>query len=116
MSTEELIKRVEEDARWDTGDLGRDVQHAKAADLSPADAESISASVGLQMISIRLPNQLIDDFKFIADTQGLRYQTLMRQVLARFADSELKRMARQAASAQQARIKMEEADGERETG
>ena len=116
MSTEELIKRVEEDARWDTGELGRDIQHAKAADLSPADAEAISASVGLQMISIRLPNPLIDDFKFIADTQGLRYQTLMRQVLARFADSELKRMAHQAASDQMARIKLEEADGERKSG
>jgi predicted DNA binding CopG/RHH family protein len=68
------------------------------------------------MISIRLPNPLIDDFKFIADTQGLRYQTLMRQVLVRFADSELKRIVHQAASDQMAIIKLEEADGERKTG
>ncbi|MFM8442859.1 MAG: hypothetical protein ACKN9W_05885 [Methylococcus sp.] len=109
MSTEELMKCVEADDRWDTGALGRDMRHAKAASLTPAEAETISAAVGLQMISIRLPNQLIDDFKFIADTQGLRYQTLMRQVLARFADCELKQMARQAATEQLARIKQEEA-------
>lgn len=106
MSTEELMKRVEDDDRWDTGALGRDMQHTKTA---TADAEAISAAVGLQMISIRLPNQLIDDFKFIADTQGLRYQTLMRQVLARFADCELKQLARQAAADQLARIKLEDA-------
>lgn len=106
MSTEELMKRVEDDDRWDTGALGRDTQHAKT---STADAEAISAAVGLQMISIRLPNQLIDDFKFIADTQGMRYQTLMRQVLARFADCELKQMARQSAADQLARIKLEDA-------
>ena len=116
MSTEDLMQRVEEDDRWDTGVLGRDMAHAKEANLTPEDAEKISAAVGLQMISIRLPKPLIDDFKFIADTQGLRYQTLMRQVLAKFADSELKRMAHQAASDQMARIKLEEAHGERKSG
>jgi hypothetical protein len=116
MSTEDLIRRVEADDRWDTGEFGRDIAHAKPAPVTPAEAESISAAVGLQMISIRLPNHLIDDFKFIADTQGLRYQTLMRQVLARFADCELKQMAREAASAQRDRIKIEDADRERKIG
>lgn len=116
MSTEELMKRVEEDDRWDTGVLGRDMENAKEANLTPDDAEQVSAAVGLQMISIRLPKPLIDDFRFIADTQGLRYQTLMRQALARFAECEIKQMARQAATEQLARIKLEESGRDRKTG
>ena len=110
------MKRVEDDDSWDSGVLGRDMDHAKVANLTPEDAEKISAAVGLQMISIRLPGQLIDDFKFIADTQGLRYQTLMRQALARFAECEIKQMARQAATEQLARIKLEESGRDRKTG
>jgi hypothetical protein len=116
MNREELIKRVEGDALWDSGELGRDAHHAKVAKLSKAEEDAISAAVGLQMISIRLPNKLIDDFKFIADTQGIRYQTLMRQVLARFADCELKHMAQQAASDQIARIREEDAERHRKIG
>lgn len=116
MSTEELMKRVEEDDRWDSGVLGRDMKHAKEASLTLEDAEKLSAAAGLQMISIRLPKPLIDDFRFIADTQGLRYQTLMRQALARFAECEIKQMARQAASEQMASIKLEESGRDRKTG
>ncbi len=116
MSRDEWIKRAEEDTRWDDGVLGRDGSHAKLADMTKAEEDSINATVGLQMISIRLPNQLIDDFKFIADTQGLRYQTLMRQVLARFADCEMKQMASEAASKQIAKIKAEDAEMERKMG
>jgi hypothetical protein len=52
------------------------------------------------MISIRLSKSLIEDFKFLGDHYGIKYQTLMRQVLARFADAEKKNLARKAASAQ----------------
>ena len=116
MNREDLIARVEADERWDAGELGRDIAHAKAADLPQAAADAIDAAANLQMISIRLSVKLIDDFKFIADAQGLRYQTLMRQVLARFADCVTKQMARQAASDQRAMIKEEEADMDRRTG
>ena len=49
----------------------------------------------LQSISIRLPRSLIQDFKLIANLNGLGYQTLMRQILKRFADAEIKQIVRE---------------------
>lgn len=95
-----LIHRVEEDDRWDTGELGRDIEHAVQADLSKQDTDAINEAAGLQMISIRLPISLIDEFKFISSHHGVRYQTLMRQVLTRFSESELKFMKKKATTAQ----------------
>jgi len=54
----------------------------------------------LQRRSIRLSKALIEDFKFIADANGLKYQTLMRQTLARFAEAEKRQMQNKAASQQ----------------
>jgi len=62
--------------------------------------QAIDAAVGLQMISIRLPKSLIEDFKFLGDVHGMKYQTLMRQVLARFAQAEIRSLARKAANTQ----------------
>jgi hypothetical protein len=63
----------------------------------------------LKLISIRLPESLIDDVKNIATINGgMGYQTLMRQVLKRFAASELKMIARDYAEQMQ-RAKAEEA-------
>ncbi|WP_146097300.1 hypothetical protein [Rhodoferax sp. TS-BS-61-7] len=66
-------------------------------------------ALGLKLISIRLPGSLIEDFKNIATINGgMGYQTLMRQVLQRFAASELKMIARGYAEQVQ-RAKAEEA-------
>jgi activator of HSP90 ATPase len=55
------------------------------------------------LISIRLPESLIEDFKNIATIRcgAMGYQTLMRQVLKRFATSELKMIAREMADQMQ---------------
>ncbi len=106
---DELIQHIEQDLRWDTGELGRDAAHARPASLTPEQRADIDTAAGLQMISIRLPNELIDAFKFIGDAQGIRYQTLMRQVLVRFADCELKSMASSAATAQIEQAKQNDA-------
>ncbi len=78
---------------WDERHLGADEQF-----VAPAEADADSAvddALGLKLISIRLPNSLIEDFKNIAIINGgMGYQTLMRQVLKRFAASELKMIAR----------------------
>lgn len=104
----DLKQHIDQDLRWDTGELGRDSAHAKPASMSKDQQAAIDMAAGLQMISIRLPTDLIEAFKFIGDTQGIRYQTLMRQVLVRFADCELKQMARSAAAAQIEQAKQNE--------
>lgn len=90
---------------WEDRSLGADPETAKA-DTGPegeAIERQIDEALGLKMISIRLPEQLIEDFKMIAAVNGgMGYQTLMRQVLRRFATAELKQMARETMSQRQA--------------
>ncbi|MDP2091411.1 MAG: hypothetical protein Q8K17_00280, partial [Pseudohongiella sp.] len=76
---------------WEEGALGRDEQYVQVSDEN-LDSE-LDASLGLQLISIRLQKSLIEDFKMIAQYHGdIGYQTLMRQILRRFATSEAKRI------------------------
>jgi predicted DNA binding CopG/RHH family protein len=72
--------------KWDSGELGRDEAHVQIAPKSA----STDDALGLQMISIRLPKDLIETFKLIGAMHGVGYQPLMRTTLQRFADSELK--------------------------
>jgi len=74
---------------WENRELGADEHYVRVAEV---DESRIDESLGLQMISIRLQKSLIEDFKQIAKLHGLGYQPLMRQVLARFAESEKKRI------------------------
>ena len=55
----------------------------------------------MQMISIRLPKDLIDDLKTISQSQKMGYQALMREVLKRFVDAEKKVMYRELKKANQ---------------
>ena len=61
---------------WDSRALGSDPNFAVLADAS--DEGAIDAALGLQPISIRLQKSLVEDFKLIAQLNGLGYQTLMR--------------------------------------
>lgn len=79
---------------WESGQLGRDAAHAKSA--SKALAQQIDDALELQMISIRLPKELIEEFKMIAAYYDVGYQPLMRDALKRFASSEIKVIATQA--------------------
>jgi len=79
---------------WESGALGRDAAHATRV---PAELEQqIDDALDLQMISIRLPKELIEDFKMIAQYHKLGYQPLMRDALKRFATAEMKKIAVQA--------------------
>jgi hypothetical protein len=80
------------DEAWENGELGRDERYVKR--IEDADEKAIDESIGLKMISIRLHNNLIEEFKIIAKIHGIGYQTLMRQSLTRFARGEMKRLAR----------------------
>lgn len=92
---------------WDERLLGADEQYV--AVVGPEHDVVLDQALGLKLISIRLPESLIEDFKNIATINGgMGYQTLMRQVLKRFAASELKMIARDVAEQMQ-RAKAEEA-------
>lgn len=78
---------------WETGELGRSLEHAVVADDDGEDA-AIEQALSLRLISIRLEQSLIDAFKLIASrNRNIGYQTLMRQCLKRFAAAEIKRIA-----------------------
>ncbi len=77
---------------WDSGDLGRDEKYVECVEV---DEKAIDEAAELQLISIRLQKSLIEEFKLIAKLNGIGYQTLMRQILKRFADSEIKKLVRE---------------------
>lgn len=78
---------------WDTGELGRSLEHAQLVEDEQAET-AIDQALNLQLISIRLEKGLIDAFKMIASrNKNIGYQTLMRQSLKRFAVAEIKRIA-----------------------
>lgn len=80
------------DEAWETRELGNAEDFVVV--VPEKDGPQIDDDLELQMISIRLPKSLIGDFKMIADYHGNGYQPLMRQVLKRFADSEMRIIAR----------------------
>ena len=90
MSTQPKIPATDE--AWEDGKLGTDAEFAIEAD-GDIEAE-IDEALELKLISIRLQKSLIDDFKYIAAVNNIGYQTLMRQILQRFADSEKKKILR----------------------
>ncbi len=88
-------KIMDTDEAWDSQQLGADEAFAAVAEM---DESALNEALELQPISIRLHKSLVEDFKLIAGLNGLGYQTLMRQVLKRFADCEKKQMLRDMAA------------------
>lgn len=89
MTKKELIAGTAE--AWESGNLGQDKKHVRKA--SAELQASIDEAIGMQSISIRLPVELIQEFKVIAQFNNIGYQPLMRDALKRFANAELKKMA-----------------------
>jgi uncharacterized protein (DUF4415 family) len=82
---------------WDERTLGADEKFVEVVDQ--AEEELINEAAGTQLISIRMSKCMIDDFKMIASLNGsIGYQTLMKQILQRFVDSEKKRILRELVS------------------
>ena len=91
----ELLKRIEADEKWDSRELGADIKFARRA---PEELErQVDEALDLKLISIRLPNSLIETFKLLASIEGVGYQPLIREVLLRHADAELKSLSREIA-------------------
>jgi predicted DNA binding CopG/RHH family protein len=73
---------------WDDRTLGAQAEFVGVADVSHE--EALQEALELQAISIRLPKELVRNYKLIADFHGIGYQPLMRDVLQRFVAPELK--------------------------
>jgi len=73
--------------RWESGELGDSIPHARA--VSTAHAAAVDEALGLQAVDIRLPKQLLDDLDLIASEQGLARPALIRRVLAQFVAAQL---------------------------
>lgn len=76
--------------KWESRELGASEAHARRADI---DLNALDESLGLKPISIRLQQGMIDDLKAIAAFHGIGYQPLIKQILARFIESEQKMLA-----------------------
>lgn len=80
---------------WEDGSLGRDSKYAKA--VSKEEQQRLQASIDeafcLKPISIRMEVESLDSLKAIAKHRGVGYQPLIRQILHRWIDSELKLIA-----------------------
>ena len=63
---------------WETGLLGQDEEFAEAVKV---DDKAIDDALELQMISIRMQKNLLDELKMIAELYGIGYQPLMKQIL-----------------------------------
>lgn len=78
---------------WESGELGENLESVKV--VSRDITQAIQDAAGMQLISIRLPKSVIEDFKVIAQIEGIGYQPLMREALTRFAECESKRVMRE---------------------
>ena len=79
---------------WESGALGLDERFVAVDPEQAATETLIDQTLGLKPISIRLEASLIEDFKMLAEIEGIGYQTLMRTVLRRFAEAEIKHLVR----------------------
>lgn len=82
-------KKIEStEEAWDARTLGASDGHVVVA--GDEHLTALDDALGLQSISIRLPKQMIEQYKLIAHFHGVGYQPLMRDVMARFVPNALK--------------------------
>lgn len=91
---------------WDSGELGRDEDHVKRANIQSESA--LDSALGLHPISIRLQQGLIDDLKFIGIAHGIGYQPLIRDILMRFVVHEKKQILRDVIERQRLELQQKE--------
>jgi len=84
MATKKISSTAE---AWEDGTLGTSESHVVVA--GDEHLTALDDALGLQSISIRLPKQMIEQYKLIAHFHGVGYQPLMRDVMARFVPGAL---------------------------
>lgn len=88
MATIRKKKVAREVDPWETGALGQSEEHVRVA--TDAEMREVDDALELQMISIRLQKGLLDALKEIAKYNGIGYQPMIRDLLNRFARSEIR--------------------------
>jgi len=110
---QEKIKSTDE--AWEARELGADEEFVQAV-ADEATQEQIDRAAGTKLISIRMEQKMIDELKYLASkNNGIGYQTLIKQILARFIEAEMKNMWNEtvAESLQQQRQEKEENDNDK---
>lgn len=88
--SEDNTNHAGDEQLWEDGELGRDEAHVRVAD--DGETAQVDEALELQMISIRLQKGLLDALKEIAGHHGIGYQPMIRDLLNRFARSEIRGM------------------------
>lgn len=76
--------------KWENGEYGRSDEHVVVA--SGSIHESFNQGMAMKLVSIRLPATLIETLKMIAEHHEIAYQPMVRDLLTRFARSELQQI------------------------
>jgi len=85
MSNRKLDSSVTE--KWENGELGRREEFVAVAPES--ESAALDSALAMKLVSIRLPIPLIESLKAIAAHHGVAYQPMIRDLLTRFARSEI---------------------------
>lgn len=75
---------------WENGKLGTSKEHAVRVPDEEAAAIEKATGQGMQLISMRMPKDLIEVLKEIAKYRGVGYQPMVRDLLKRWAIGEIK--------------------------
>jgi uncharacterized protein (DUF4415 family) len=78
----QAIEFVDDSDRWENGELGADENSVRVSEQGTG--ERIDEGLGLQMVSMRLPKDVVEKFKVLAKKQGLGYQPFIRQILMNY--------------------------------
>ncbi|MGQ6231495.1 hypothetical protein ACUNFK_27215 [Serratia sp. IR-2025] len=78
--------------KWDDRELGASDDHVEVASM--AEMTAFNDALSLQAISIRLQKNLVSDLKSIAESYGIGYQPMVRDLLQRFVIAEKKQNLR----------------------
>jgi predicted DNA binding CopG/RHH family protein len=98
-STEKFTPNEAQTLKWENGELGQSLDDAEVAPREISAA--VDEALALHPISIRLPRNLIESLKLIAAHHKVAYQPLVRDLLTRFAKSEMKLIMRDMVEAQE---------------
>jgi len=80
------------DEAWEERQLGADESFVEVV-RDDGFNEAVDRAARTKLISIRMELEMIDALKYLASKHhGIGYQTLIKQILARFIDAEMKNM------------------------
>lgn len=88
MSTRNLDPSITE--KWESREYGSSDEFVAVVDESESTA--LDSALAMKLVSIRLPISLIETLKAIAGHHGVAYQPMIRDLLTRFARSEIRQI------------------------